>query len=244
MSSEPGRPAWIWPLALVLIVAMAIGASLYVFRTLASAPRAAVEEGRRVLEDLSRVAAAFKSGTVQTLFISYATEAAGVNRLQVAELKQMELFEQTDEATVLWGQLELPALVVRARAPVEYAYYVDLEGRWDFRLEGQRIRVFAPELEFTRPAVDVSRLEYEVAEDSLLRDEEGALERLREGITEMSYRRAADNLPLIRELARRETEEFVARWLAARFMDGEEFTVEVFFPGETELELGPIGPES
>ncbi len=239
-SSAPRRPAWLWPLALVLIVAMAIGASLYVFRTLASAPRVAIEEGRQVLDDLRRVAAAFRTGTVTTLFISYATEAAGVNRLQVAELRQMELFERTDEATVLWGQLELPDLVVRARAPVEYTYYVDLEGTWDFRLEGRRIRVYAPELEFTRPAVDISELDYEVAEDSLLRDEEGALERLREGITQMSYRRAADNVPLIRELARRETEEFVVRWLAARFVDGDDFSVEVLFRDETRLPLAPV----
>ncbi len=234
------RPSWLWPLTLVVIVAMAIGAFLYVFERIAGAPRAAVEEGRRVLDDLRRVAAAFQTGTVTTSFVSYATEANGVNRLQVAELKQMELFERTDEATVLWGQLELPDLVVRARAPVEYTYYVDLEGRWDFSLDGHRIRVHAPEIEFSRPAVDVSGLDYEVAEDSLLRDEQEALERLRAGISAMSRRRALDNLPLIRELARRETEEFVERWLAARFVDGDDFTVEVSFADETGLIESPV----
>ncbi len=242
MTTEPSsrrRPPWLWPLTLVVVFAMAIGAFLYVFRTVARAPGAAVEEGRKVLEDMRRVAAAFRSGTVTTSFVSYATEATGVNRLQLAELRQMELFEQTDEASILWGQLQLPALVVRARAPIEYTYYVDLEGEWDFRLEGRRIRVYPPEIEFSRPAVDVSRLEYEVAVGSLLRDEAGAVERLRAGLTEMSYRRAADNLPLIRELARRKTAEFVERWLAARFVDGDDFTVEVYFPSDT---AGPLVP--
>jgi hypothetical protein len=227
MSSN--RPPWLWPLTVIVVVAMALGAFLYVFNTLSRAPRAVAEEGKEMLRGLRDVAAAFQSGTVTTSFTSYATEATGVNRLQVAELSQIELFEQTDEASVLWGQLQLPDVVVRARAPVTYTYYVDLEERWDFALEGNRIRVVAPEIEFNPPAVDVSELDYEVAEDSLLRDEDEALERLRSGISQMSRRRAVEHVPLIRELARRETEQFVANWLAAQFVDGSEFDVEVAF---------------
>ena len=231
---------WIWPLALVLVAAMGIGAALYVFRTIAAAPGAVVEQGQEALRGLREVAAAFSSGTITTSFSNYATEATGVSRLQVAELKQVELFEQTDEASLLWGQLELPDIVVRARAPVDYTYYVDLEKRWDFVLEKRRIRVHAPAIEFNRPAVDVSRLEYEVAIDSLLRDEEGALERLRSGITEMSTRRARQNLSLVRELARRETESFVRDWLGARFIDGDDYTIDVVFADEgSQVETRP-----
>lgn len=226
--AQPGA-RWIWPVTLLLIVAMGIGAALYVFRTLSRAPAAVVEHGREALRGLREVAAAFSSGTVTTSFSSYATEATGVSRLQVAELRQTEVFEQTDEATILWGQLELPDLIVRAVAPVDYTYYLDLEKRWDFSLDGRRIRVTAPEIEFNRPAVDVSSLTYDVAGDSLLRDEEGALERLRSGLTEMSLRRADENVSLIRELARRETEAFVRDWLAAGFDDGAEYDVEVAF---------------
>jgi len=230
MSSQ--RPPWLWPLTILVVVAMALGTFLYVFNTLSRAPQAVAEEGKEMLRGLRDVAAAFQSGTVTTSFVSYATEATGVNRLQVAELNQVELFEQTDEASVLWGQLQLPDVVVRARAPVTYTYYVDLEDRWDFALEGTRIRVVAPEIGFNPPAVDVSELDYEVAADSLLRDEDEALDRLRSGISEMSRRRADEHVPLIRELARRETEQFVANWLAAQFVDGSEFDVEVAFRPE------------
>ena len=222
---------------------MMVTAALYVFRTLSRAPRAAVEEGRRVIADLREVAGTFLEGTVTTSFVSYATEATGVNRLQVAELRQLELFEQTDEATVLWGQLHLPVLVVRARAPVDYTYFVDLDERWDFRLDEDRIRVLAPDIEFNRPSVDVSELEYEVAEDSLLRDEDEALDRLRSGLTEMSQRRAREHVTLIRELARQEVREFVSGWLAASFVDGDGFTVEVAFASEeSELRLDSTAP--
>ena len=238
------RPPWLWPLTVVIVVAMALATFLYVFNTLSRAPRAAVEGGKEMLRGLRDVAAAFHTGTVTTSFVSYATEATGVNRLQVAELSQLELFEQTDQASVLWGQLQLPDVVVRARAPVDYTYYLDLERRWDFALEGNRIRVVAPEIEFNAPAVDVSRLEYEVAAHSLLRDEDEALERLRTGISAMSRQRAVDHIPLIRELARRETEEFVAGWLAAQFVDGDEFEVEIAFRLEPAIFGMDVWPEN
>lgn len=231
VSPRPGT-RWIWPLTLVILAAIAAGTFLYVFRTLSRAPAAAVEEGKAVIQDLARVAAAFRTGTVTTTFISYATEATGVNRLQLAELRQMELFERTDRGAVLWGQMALPDLVVRARAPVEYTYYVDLDARWDLELDGDRIRVVAPPIAFNKPSVDASDIEYEVAADSLLRNEDEALERLKAGITAMSRRRAADNVPLIRELARRKAEDFIAGWLATQFVDGGEFTVDVLFRDE------------
>lgn len=227
------RPAWIWPLTLVLLAALFVGAFVYVFHTLSRLPGAAAERGREALVGLQRVAEAFHTGTVTTAFISYATEVAGVSRLQVAEVRQMELFERTDAATAFWGALELPDLVVRARAPVEYTYYLDLTARWEFEEQNGRIRVLAPPIGFNKPAVDASAIDYEVKAGSLLRNETEALARLKRGITEMSLARARDNVPLIRELARRQTEDFVAGWLAARFVDGEDYSVEVAFQDET-----------
>ena len=125
------------------------------------------------------MAAAFRTGTVTTTFRSYATEVTGTNRLQFAEVRQMEVFERRDEAAVLWGTLALPDVVVEARAPVEYTYYLDLDKEWTFRLEGKDVHVVAPPVEFNRPSVDVSALRYEVREGSLLRDEEIALDKLR-----------------------------------------------------------------
>ena len=213
---------------------MGIGAFVYVFRTVAGAPAAVAEHGKAALEGLVEVAAAFHGGTVTTSFSTYASEATGVSRLQVAELQRTEVFQQTDEATILWGQLELPDVVVRARAPVEYTYYLDFDERWEFRLDGHVVRVAAPTLRFNRPAVDVSGLEYEVAADSLLRDEDEAIERLRSGLTQMSVARARHNVVLVRELARRETAGFVSDWLAAHFTDGDGYRVEVRFADEVD----------
>jgi hypothetical protein len=133
---------------------------------------------------------------------------------------------------VLWGQLELPELVVQATAPVVYTYYLDLEGEWSFAIDGRRIRVTAPAIRFNKPSVDASEIRYEVKEGGLLWDDDAAIEALRDAISTMAEARAEENLELVRELGRRRTEEFVERWLAPSFGDGAEYQVVVVFADE------------
>jgi len=220
---------------------MLLAASLYVFKSLRDLPGDAVESSRAVLKDMRSVAEAFSTGTVTTSFVSYATELSGSTRLQFATLKQIELFERRDEAATLWGTLELPEVVVRATAPVEYTYTFDLDGPWEFFQEGQRVIAVPPKIEFNAPAVDASAIEYEVTTGSPFRDEDTALARLKSGITIMARRRAQENIPLVRELGRRRTEHFVKTWLARGFSDGENFEVDVVF--REELEGGQVPVE-
>ena len=223
--------------ALALIAALVF---LYTFRSMRAVPAEVAAGGRAALSELKQLAEAFRQGTVTTSFLSYATEVGGSTYLQVARLRQTEIFERTEQATLLWGQLDLPDVVVRATAPVEYTYYLDLHRRWELLQDGARVRVIAPALEFNPPAVEISKLEYEVRAGSLLGDEEAALERLRHGITQMTRQRAKDNEPLVREIARRQTAEFVRTWIAGRFVDGEKFSVEVVFEDEVDAaELQP-----
>jgi hypothetical protein len=128
--------------------------------------------------------------------------------------------------------LELPEVVVRAEAPVEYTYYLDLEDRWDFLLEGQTVRVQAPPIRFNTPAIDVSRLRYEVKSGSVIRDEALALENLKRGLGELSRARAAENVALVRELGRKQTAEFVRTWLLSRYDDASSYHIEVLFADE------------
>ena len=99
--------------------------------------------------------------------------------------------------------------------------------------------VHAPPIRFNRPSLDASALHYEVRQGSALRDEEAAIAKLKEGLTSMAHRRAQENVGLVREVARREVEEFVETWLFRDF--GEEargYRVEVVFAGEeSELPL-------
>ena len=223
---------WARALMVVAVVAILVGGGLYVFRSLRELPGDAVDKTREVLKEVQSVAAAFRRGTIETTFISYAASVTGSNYLQFATLRQTEVFTRQDHASLLWGSLELPEVVVSATAPVEYTAYLDLDDTWRFELRDRLLRVVAPEIRFNKPAVDASEIRYEVRQSSLLRDEDEAIEKLKEGLTAMSVDRAQEHVPLIRELGRSKTREFVQNWLLRTFEDGEEFVVEVAFADE------------
>jgi hypothetical protein len=229
-----GAKRSLWPLttAVLGLVAILTTGALYVFRSVTSLPADIVAQGRGFLGDLRSVAAAFRSGTVTTSFSSYATEISGTTYLQFATLRQVEVFERKDEASLLWGQLALPDVVVEARAPVEYTYYLDLDKAWHLRLEGETIFVTAPPIEFNTPALDASALRFEVRQGSVFRDEALVLEQLRRGLSDLAKLRARQHVSLVRETGRRRTEQFVETWLARAFSDGASHRAKVLFPDE------------
>ncbi len=234
--SEPPRsgahPAWALATAVVAVALIAAGGALYVFRSARSLPADIAESGRKVLGDLREVAAAFRTGSVTTTFRGDATTVTGATRLQFAELKQDETFERRDAAAVLWGALALPDVVVEARAPVTYTYFLDLDEEWRFRLEPGVVHVTVPPVEWNRPAPDVSALRYSVREGSVLRDEQLVLERLRSEMSPLLEQRARAHVPLVRETGRAKVEAFVEAWLVGRFSDGKAYRARVRFADE------------
>ncbi len=235
-----GRPSRApWALAAVAIVAILVGAGLYVFRSLRRVPGEVIETTGRALKD---VAAAFRTGSVTTSFRSYATEVYATSRFQFAELRQLEVFERRDEAAILWGALRLPDVVVEARAPVAYTYFVDLDQPWTFRLSGREVFVAAPPIQWNRPAVDVSALRYVVTTGSVFRDEKLVQAHLRDDLTGLALLRAKQNLPLVREAGRRRVEAFVEGWLLQRFSDGGGYRAHVRFADEPPSGSAPPPP--
>jgi hypothetical protein len=220
----------------MVIAFLAIAASLYVFKSLRDVPGDAVDKATYVITNVSRalidVAAAFNQGTITTSFISYATSVNSSQFLQFATLRQSEIFTQTDQAKTAFGYLPLPDIIVEARAPVEYTYYLDLNAKWEVTVKDNTVYVIAPRIQFNKPAVDASEITYDVRKGSVFRDKSQALENLKKAITFLAQQRARENIAIVRETGRRQTEEFVEKWLARTFADGKKYPVKVFFEGE------------
>ncbi len=230
--SQFGWPHAFAVVAVVVVIAIAV-VSLAVIQGAREGAQAVAQGSREAVAGIERIAAAFKTGTIRETFFSYATAMSGSNYLQFATLNQTEVFEREDSATALWGQLELPAVIVRATAPVEYTYFLDFEGEWSFRLVDDVLTVIAPPIEYNQPAIDASALEFEIRQDSLLRDEEAVLAKLKSGLVPMARQRARSNLALVRELGRNRTRSFIETWLLQSFGESSNRVhVEVLFADE------------
>lgn len=210
----------------IAIVLILVAASLYVFKSCLDAPGNVIGKAGQALAD---VASAFKRGTITTSFVSYATTISNQHYLQFATLKQTEIFTREEAATTLGYALW--DVVVEARAPVEYTYYLDLNAPWRFEVKDNIILVFAPPIRFNKPAVDASAISYEVKKGRFLTGE--AQENLKKSITSLVTLKAKENIPLVRETGRKQTADFVEKWLAKSFTDGKNYAVKVYFPGET-----------
>jgi hypothetical protein len=236
------RPPYGWIALLVFLLVFA-GGAWYALQVLRRLPERVADQGRAmgraVVDEIGELARAFRTGTVRTRFEAFTNRVEGTNYLQVATLEQTQSFEVEDSTTLLWGTVELPPVVVRANAPVTYTYYVDLEGSWRFDLHDHQVLVTAPPLRYNKPALDVSRLRWQVLRGSLLRDEETVKEQLRRELSGRVAIQGRANLPLVRETARRGVERFVRNWLLQTFGDAGGYSVEVVFADEPAVVATP-----
>jgi len=232
MERAGGRPSRGLVVAVLALTLAFLGGLLFLLKRASDVPREMAREGREALKEVRSIAEAFRTGTITTSFTSYATEVGATSYFQFATLKQVEVFQRKDTATLLWGQLALPDVVVEARAPITYTYYLDLAKPWKLEQDGKTVLVTAPAIEFNTPAIDASAVRFEVREGSLFRDEDVAIEALRSGLTRMSLEKARQNIPLVREVGRHKAEEFVERWLETTFSDGRGYHAKVSFADE------------
>jgi hypothetical protein len=202
--------------------------------TIKAIPGAITSTSDAAAAAFKKLAQAINSQTIKTEYASTNTTLTRTSHLQVMALNQIECFDKRHMATSLG--IRLPDVVVSARAPVEYVYYIDLAAKWDFRIiNGTRIYVIAPPIQFNTPSVDVSAMAVNVVQTSIFRDDKPALLALKESITGECQKRAVDNIQVVKEAARREAERFVQRFIAKTYGVDEDTPVTVLFGDETAL---------
>ena len=228
-----------WAIAMIVLAAICLIVPIVMIRKAMNSARSLGRASDAIVASVRSVAEAFRTGKVETTLRSYGTTVRGVSRLQFAELKQLESFERKDSASVAWGAIPLPDVVVEARGQVTYTYVLDLEKRWELKLDGQTVDVTAPIPEFSTPALDPSTLVFEIKKGSVLRDEAAVKQALQAGLSTLLTQRAQEHLSLVRETGRKATEEFVKNFLLSNYDDAKNVTVHVRFADEPVITRSP-----
>lgn len=251
----PPEPPPSWPRAVLWMFALAVFAAstLYVFKscrdlpveTIAVTANKTVQVLTNVGRTLVEMASKFNQGSITMALTSTGTKLESTKHFQFKRLTQTEIFTHTDQSSTAFGYIPLPEVIVEARAPVEYIYYLDLEAPWRLVVRDRIVHVFTPQIFFNKPSVDVSKIVFEVKRGSLFRDTESARDNLQKSISSLSYLKARENLGLVRDTGREPVADFVRQWLMHSFTDGSNYLVKVYFPGDQQpqgLELAPDKP--
>ncbi len=230
---------WSRAVTTIAVVCVLAGGGLIALRMMRDLPGAALDKGTEMLRTLggeaAKVARAFNEKTVREEFVSHAAELEGTSRFQFATLKEGEIFQREESGSTAWGLIALPKVVVEARAPVEYSYYLDFAGTWEFSRQGPLLTVFPPPIAANPPALDVSALQFYTLEGSIWRNDGPVRDRLKDTLSAALRKRAAKNAGLVRDVGRQRLGEFVEKWLVEKFSDGRDLRVKVVFPDERPL---------
>jgi hypothetical protein len=240
--SHPASPsAWPKVIAFValLLVLLALGTAAWAWQRATNLPGATLDKGaelvREAAHQLTSVAQAFRTRSVREEFLSSAVKVAGTSRLQVATLDERETFRRAESDSAMWGLIHLPDIVVQADVPVEYTYYLDFTAPWEFKQEDKIVTVLAPPLTPNAPAPDISQLTFYTLEGHVWQDDKAVRQRLQADLSAALRGRAQEHTALVREIGRRQLEQFVGKWMADSFSDGRDFHVQVLFPDEKQL---------
>lgn len=230
-----GASSWIGFGCLACGAAVIIVGSVLTFKTFSCAQEVA-DKPLEVLDSARKLAESFKTGTIKTKFFSYATKVKGSSKMQVVEVKQIEVFSRKDSKAYFWDLVKLPEVEVDIRIPVTYTYYVDLNEEWNFVLEGQTVKVYVPDLKYNTPAPDISKMEIREKRSVFRLVEDDMKKQVMEGITKELEKRAGKNMDNlnIRATARESIKEFVETWFAGILKsygveDLERYNIEIYF---------------
>ncbi len=195
-----------------------------------------VHSCRQSAQSVEDIARAFQTGTVTTEFREYCSDIETYNRLQVSTYKQTESFTRETTKAILWRNIFSTAKV-EIIVPVEYTYYVELGRKWDFYFEDRdrTVTVFAPEIKWNTPAVNLSDMVIRNLKSGILIDEQDMKNKLLRQITDAGSQRAENKITIIRPSAREMVKKFVEDWLLAVQFENAEFkpvVKNVFFADE------------
>ena len=243
----------IW--ALVVVILIGVATTLLILGRVDSqvtkSSRAFAEGGKKVYSDVKEgVNLLFTALTNNTLLVQFRNENLKVSsssKYQVAELDQVVTF--AGSKTTVMGTAEVDISV-----PVIFTYTVDFNDHWAIHYDTTQnpilIEVIAPQIRWNEPAANISEMQRRKIKTALFNNGDKALEDVEKQMRNKLIVTARDNIPLIREIARKQVETFFSGWLWSAYSqeNQKKYRVEVRFSDEVsqdeELQLTPPTKEN
>ncbi len=218
--NTPSRwQAWRWPIALMVVAALALVAYLVTLHRLTSAAERMGEIPSNLVSGLTEAVSTFLTGDVTRRFVSSlpVQENVGVGRLEVAVAKTTETLTRNDEQRAFWDLVSLGTTQVEIRVPVTWRWHLPLDDGWIATLEDGVLTVVAPAPRPSLPpAIHTDGIERRTEADWLRFDAPLRLAELERELTPLLAARATDpsHRALARESARQTVERFALLWIA------------------------------
>ena len=156
--------------------------------------------------------------------------------LEVASpMKTSETFSKTDVRFAAWGWVYLGTATSEIKVPATYRFHIKLSEMKQARLDGNLLIVTAPAIHPSLPvAFDTAAMEKKTDGTWLRFDAQQQLSDLEKSITPALTARALNHTATVREIARRDIEEFVQKWIVESHPDyrAQIKAIKVIFPGE------------
>lgn len=166
---------------------------------------------------------------------SYIHSVEGQNSLQVAKIETFQRFSHIAERKLV--KYFDRSIEVSVEAPSEIVYYVPLKNaQWEFFVsdDGRRLYVIAPQIEFNTPAISIKDLKFTIEKSRIFGDVEAAQEELRDQLPDLLAEGAREQIPSVRDTARRQVKEFVRNWFASDRYFADAVIDDVYFSDERE----------
>lgn len=243
-------PAWLWPVAFLVVAALVIAGLVLTAHLANRATRELARTPVEVLDRAAEIAGRFSQSQITESFMAslpvLSRESGGL--LELASTRAIETFSRSDTRTVAWDLVSLGTTVTEIRVPVTYRYHLRLRDAWRIDVSNHVCVVHAPRIRPTQPpAIDTAGLEKRSERGWLRFNTEEQMAQLERSITPTLRLYAGDpqRLALVRDASRRTVAEFVRDWLARndQWRPDRYHAIVVLFPDETQLASQALGLE-
>ncbi len=213
---------WRWPIVILALALIALGAYLKSLNTAKETTVAAVEKTvdavKEGLREVSDIAARFQQTQITHTFEESIPEVKGTGEgnLELATMKFTETLRRTSKRTVLWRQISLGTTVTEIKVPATFRYHLRLSDPWKLEVHGQQCVVIAPRIRASLPvAIHTDRMSKRSEQGWARWNAEAQMTSLERSLTPRlnGYAQQENHLRQVRETARGTVATFVKEWL-------------------------------